>query len=127
MSSIDEIEDEGALSQKHFATMAPLDSLESSSSSDTLISATIGPRFLHSNGSHRRYVTHEVDLGDTLKMVNASLHTMLFGRMPGPRGKSGGVVVSSDGGFPKLVTLSPALFNPGYTQVCRTRPIGIRV
>ena len=127
MSSIDENEDDGALSQKHFATMAPLDSRESSSSSDTLTSATIGPRSSHSNGSHRRHVPHEVDLGDTLKMVNASLYTMIFGRMPGPRGKSGGVVVSSDGGFPKLVTLSPALFNPGYAQVCLKRPTRIRV
>ncbi|KAL2041170.1 hypothetical protein N7G274_006114 [Stereocaulon virgatum] len=81
-----------------------------------IIVATNGPRSSHDNGTHHRYATHEVDFGDTLKMVNASLHTMLFGRMPGSRGKSGGVVVSSDEGLPKLVTLSPALFNPGYAQ-----------
>ena len=70
-----------------------------------------------SSTSRSEYSTHKVDLEELFKIVNASLHMMICDRRPA---KGGGIVLSSDEGYPKLAALSPALFSPGYARVSYT-------
>ena len=65
----------------------------------------------------RKYTAHHVQFEDILRMVNDSLPIVFCDRRPR---KSGGIILSCDTGFPRLDTVSPALFSPGYLEVRST-------
>ena len=96
------------------STMRSLDSMSSTKISQSAEAYT--PSF-ESSAPQSKYFTHKVDLDELFKIVNASLHVMICDRRPA---KAGGIVLSSDEGYPKLATLSPALFSPGYARVSCT-------
>ena len=60
------------------------------------------------------YATHEVKLETLLQLVDVSLRRMMSDCKPV---RSGGIVLSSDAGCPKLATIAPAVFSPGYAKV----------
>ena len=99
---------------QNISTMRSLDSMPSA---EILQSAEACTPSLESSSSRYVYSTHNVDLEELFKIVNASLQIMICNRRPA---KAGGIVVSSDEGYPKLAALSPALFSPGYAQVSYT-------
>lgn len=75
------------------------------------------PMTFKSSTPRFEYSTHKVDLEELFRIVNASLHIMICDRRPA---KAGGIILSSDEGYPKLAALSPALFSPGYVRVSYT-------
>ena len=90
---------------------------DSMSSAKTLkLAETYTPSF-ESSAPRSEYATHKVDLEELSKLVNASLHIMISDRRPA---KAGGIVLSSDEGYPKLAALSPVLFSRGYARVSYT-------
>ena len=104
------------LASRHIlsGTTSTMQSLDSMSSTKTLQSTEACTPSFESSAPRSEYSTHKVDLGDLFKLVNASLHIMIYDHMPA---KARGLVLSSDEGYPKLATLSPALFSPGYARV----------
>ena len=64
-----------------------------------------------------RYAIQELKLEILVKLVDSSLRRMISDYKPI---RSGGVVLSSDAGCPKLAAISPALFSPGYVKVKQT-------
>ncbi len=104
---------------RHIVSGTPsiMRSSDSMSSIKILQSAEACTPSLESSTPRSEYSTHKVDLEDLFKIVNASLHIMICGRRPA---KAGGIVLSSDEGYPKLAALSPALFSPGYARVSHT-------
>ena len=62
----------------------------------------------------RTYATQEVNIEILVQMVDSSLRRMMSDNKPV---RSGGIVLSSDAGCPKLAAISPALFSPGYIKV----------
>lgn len=77
----------------------------------------------HSTSSHdassrcHRYAIQEVKFEALVQLVDSSLRRMMSDCKPV---KQAGILLSSDAGFPKLATISPTLFSPGYAKV---RPI----
>lgn len=61
-----------------------------------------------------RYATHDIKLEILVQVMDASLRRMMSDYRPV---RPGGVLLSSDAGFPKLAAISPALFSPGYVKV----------
>lgn len=95
-------------------TMRSLDSMSSTKILQSAEACTLSPE---SSTFPSEYSTHKVELEELFKIVNASLHIMICDRRPA---KGGGIVLSSDEGYPKLAALSPALFSPGYARVSYT-------
>ena len=93
------------------STMRSWDNMLSTKTSQSAEACT--PPF-ESSAPHSKYSSHKVDLDGFIKLVNASLHVMICGHRPT---KAGGIILSSDEGYPKLATLSPVLFAPGYARV----------
>ena len=91
--------------------------LDSMSSTKTLQSAEACTPSFKSSTPPSEYSTHKVDFEELVRIVNASLHIMICDRRPA---KAGGIILSSDKGYPKLAALSPALFSPGYARVSYT-------
>ena len=106
-----------ASSPSRSIAISPMDSQDSISSSDTPVSTTDRPPSLCANISPQDYAVHEVKFEEVLKVLGASLHTTISGRM---RGSIRGPVMSNDTGYPKLAEISPALFSPGYAEVSGT-------
>ena len=106
-----------ASSSSRSIVISPIDSQDSISSSETLISTTDRPPSLCTRIFPQNYAVHEVKFEEVLKVLDASLHTMICGHM---RGSVGGPVMSNDTGYPKLAEISPALFSPGYAEVSGT-------
>ena len=98
-------------------TISTMRALDSMSSTKTLQSAEACTPSFESSTPRSEYATHNVDLEELFKIVNASLNIMICDRRPA---KAGGIVLSSDEGYPKLAALSPALFSPGYVRVSYT-------
>ena len=98
-------------------TTSTVRSLDSTLSTKTSQSAEACTPSFESSAPRSKYSTHNVDLDELFKIVNASLHVMICGHRPA---KAGGIVLSSDEGYPKLATLSPVLFAPGYARVSYT-------
>jgi len=103
---------------------SPPSSQNSISSIPSLSSATDGLHSFRSTATRYVYATHEVHFKDLVKIVDASLQTMISDHTPtkysGNRGrqpKDVPIVLSSDEGRPKLAAISPALFSPGYLDV----------
>lgn len=77
----------------------------------------------HSTSSHdifsrcHRYAIQEVKFEALVQLVDSGLRRMMSDCKPV---KQAGIILSSDIGFPKLATISPTLFSPGYAKV---RPI----
>ncbi|KAK0514218.1 hypothetical protein JMJ35_002835 [Cladonia borealis] len=123
-------------------TISTTRSLDSMSATKPLQSAKACTPSFKTSTPHSEYSTHKVDLEELFKIVNASLHIMVCDRRPA---KAGGIILSSDEGYPKLAALSPALFSPGYARAisrcepllstishtmssiyCRTRSLGLK-
>ena len=74
----------------------------------------------HNKSSHdissttHRYVIQEVKFETLIKLVDSSLRRMISDCK---LVRQGGIVLSSDVGSPKLATISPILFSPGYVKV----------
>ncbi len=100
-----------------FGTTSIMRSVDSMSSTKTLKSVEACTPSFESSAPRSEYATHKVDLEELFKIVNASLHIMICDRRAV---KAGGIVLSSDEGYPKLAALSPALFSPGYARVSYT-------
>ena len=60
------------------------------------------------------YAIHEIKFELLVRLLDFSLRRMISDYKPG---RSGGVVLSTDSGSPKLAAISPALFSPGYAKV----------
>lgn len=74
----------------------------------------------HNTPSHNtsptshKYAIHEVKFETLVKLVDSSLRrTISDCKLV----RQGGIVLSSDVGSPKLATISPTLFSPGYVKV----------
>lgn len=104
------------LASRHIVsgTTSIVQSLDSMSSTKTLQSEEAYSLSFESSAPRCKYSTHKIDLDEFFKIVNASLHIMICDRRPA---KAGGIILSSDEGYPKLATISPALFSPGYARV----------
>lgn len=98
-------------------TTSTMLSSDSMSATKILQSAEACTPSFESSAPRSKYSTHKVHLDGLSKIVNASLHVMICDRRPA---KAGGIVLSSDEGYPKLATLSPVLFVPGYARVSYT-------
>ena len=116
-SSTNDSEHQRDSNQRQSITVSPPDSHDSISYSDTLVSRTNRPIPFCGHPFQSRHAIHEINFEDMLKLVNASLYTMIVDRMPGTRGNVAGIIMSGDAGYPKLAALSPVLFSPGYAQV----------
>ena len=74
----------------------------------------------HNTPSHNtsptshKYAIHEVKFETLVKLVDCSLRRMISDCK---LVRQGGIVLSSDVGSPKLATISPTLFSPGYVKV----------
>lgn len=64
--------------------------------------------------TRHRYATQEVKLEILVQLMDSSLRRMISDYRPV---RTGGVILSSDAGCPKLAAISPALFSPGYVKV----------
>ena len=87
------------------------------SSQDSISSNTHSTSSLGAPTTRHRYATQEVKVETLVQIVDSSLRRIISDNKPV---RSGGIVLSSDAGCPKLATISPALFSPGYIKV---RPI----
>ena len=84
------------------------------SSQDSVLSNVHSTSSLDGLATSHGYATQEVNLEILVQMMNSSLQTMMSGNKPV---RPGGIVLSSDAGYPKLAAISPDLFSPGYVKV----------
>lgn len=68
--------------------------------------------------TRHRYATQEVKLEILVQLMDFSLRRMISDYRPV---RTGGVILSSDAGCPKLAAISPALFSPGYVKAVSQR------
>ena len=75
---------------------------------------SVSPNTYISSPPRHRYATHDVKLEILVQVMDSSLRRMMsdYGLA-----RPGGVLLSSDAGFPKLAAISPALFSPGHVKV----------
>ena len=98
-------------------TDAPADSQDSNS---TFSSLDCGLDGFHPFGScsatleSHGYAKHEVKFENIFNLLNDSMCMLFYDRRPR---RMAGAVLSSDTGFPRLPTISPALFSPSYLEV----------
>ncbi len=109
---------------------APTNNLMDRYTSRTLFTSSIGPSPVSSQNSvssnthstsslntpttRNTYATQEVEFEILIQLVDFSLRRMMSDYK---QVRPGGVVLSGDAGCPKLATISPALFSPGYVKV----------
>lgn len=99
---------------------APWIPIASSIRASPLSSQGSVPSNTHNTPSHNNspisdiYVIQEIKFETLIKLVNSSLRRMISDcKMV----RQGGIVLSNDDGYPKLATISPTLFSPGYVKV----------
>lgn len=96
------------------ATSTPTSSQYSNSSAHSLCSARNSSQPSTKIMPQYKFVPHDVNFENVLRMMSDSLSIVICDRRPR---KSGGIVLSNDTGFPRLDTISPVLFSPGYLRV----------
>lgn len=103
---------------------SPTNSQNSVSSKLSITSRTESLRSFCSIPIRYHYAKHEVRFEDLVKVMDASLHTIISDSMPtrysgkgGRQAKDVPIILSNDEGRPKIATISPVLFSPGYHEV----------
>ena len=100
-----------------WASGAPSVETSLPSSQDSVSSNAHSTCSLDTPTARHRYATQKVQLEILVRMMDSSLRRMMSDHK---QVRPGGIVLSSDAGFPKLAAISPGLFRPNYLKV---RPI----
>jgi len=106
------------------AETSPTSSQSSISSVTTRSSISDNLQSSRINTTHYSHATHDVRFEELVKVVDASMQTLISDHMATRNGSKGGshprdrpIVLSNDTGCPKLAAISPVLFSPGYHEV----------